>query len=318
MLVVKDKVIDTPIYDLVKSLKTELLFRHIPKLSTMVKRGENLQIPCPIHKNGQELKPSCDILLEDKGNIPAGFTNCFACGYKAGFVKFVSDCLNVSKEEAEDWILSNSVYSLKPRERDILTLDENELLGGPKPEINVTNMDIDLSKFEYIHPYMFKRKLTDEVIKKFQVGYDPETDCLTFPVFQKGKLIFLVKRHTKYKRFEMPNINPKPIYGLDYLTGDEVIVCESIINALTCWAYGYQAIALLGTGSEYQIEEIKELPQRRIILALDGDNAGYKGTKKLYEALKNTKMVSVLKIPEGKDVNDLSKEEFNALYKELL
>ena len=116
----------------------------------------------------------------------------------------------------------------------------------------------------------------------------------------------------------MPNINPKPIYGLDYLTGDEAIVCESIINALTCWSYGYQAVALLGTGSEYQIEKLKSLPQRKIILALDGDSAGYKGTKKIYKALKDFKIVSILKVPEGKDINDLSKEEFEALYKELM
>ena len=53
------------------------------------------------------------------------------------------------------------------------------------------------------------------------------------------------------------------------------------------------------------------------ILALDSDNAGYNGTNKIAKALTN-KLVVKLNIPNGKDINDLSKEEFENLYEEII
>lgn len=115
----------------------------------------------------------------------------------------------------------------------------------------------------------------------------------------------------------MPAMVEKPIYGLDYVTDSEIIVCESIINALTCWVYGKQAVALFGTGSSKQIETLKNIPPRKIILALDGDEAGRKGTEKIKKALTN-KIVTTLKVPDGKDINDLTREEFYKLEESFL
>ena len=68
-----------------------------------------------------------------------------------------------------------------------------------------------------------------------------------------------------------------------------------------------------GTGSTTQLEELKKLKYRKIILALDPDDAGIKGCQKIYNALKDSKIVVRVKIPIGKDINDLSEEEFNNL-----
>jgi DNA primase len=107
----------------------------------------------------------------------------------------------------------------------------------------------------------------------------------------------------------MPQINPKPIYGLDYIKSNEVIVCESVINALTCFSYGREAIALFGTGSASQADILKNSNIRHFILALDPDTAGISGTNRLVKALDN-KLVSILPVPKGKDINDLTREEF--------
>ena len=160
-----------------------------------------------------------------------------------------------------------------------------------------------------------KKKYNSDIIEKFEVGYSPTERCVTFPVYYNGKCLFVAKRKVDYKRFIMPKIEPKPIYGIDYLTGDEVIVCESIFNALTCYVYGKEAVALFGTGSEYQIELLNKLPQRKIVLALDGDDAGRKGSKRIARLLKN-KIVTFLNLPDGKDINDLTKEEFESLEEE--
>lgn len=43
----------------------------------------------------------------------------------------------------------------------------------------------------------------------------------------------------------------------------------------------------------------------RFRLGLDGDNAGRKGTMKLYEALKKHKLITRLKLEESVDINDI-------------
>lgn len=310
MLIVDNKVIETPIKTIVDLLRQQLFLLHIEKLNTIEVKQNNIRCTCPIHKGGQERTPSCSILLEDKLGTPAGTVHCFGCGYRASLVRFISDCLGIPFRGAKEWLLGVSDFSLIENTRNLEPDLQSQFLPSSN---NWKEISIDeLKQYDYVHEYMFKRKLTDEIIEKFEVGYDPKLDAITFPVYVDGICRLVCKRRVKFKRFEMPEINPKPIYGLDYLTDSEVIVCESIINALTCWSYGKQAVALFGTGSDWQIEQLNKIPQRHIILALDGDEAGRKGTTRLIKGLTN-KIVTVLQIPDGKDINDLSKEEFDNL-----
>lgn len=134
-------------------------------------------------------------------------------------------------------------------------------------------------------------------------GYDKETDCITFPVKdEKGNCLFIARRSVKGKYFNYPTNMKKPIYGLyelNLLTNypQEVYICESIINALTLWTYGRYAVALNGTGTKYQIEQLKRMPCKEFILALDPDEAGKRGTDKLKKALKPYKLITQLQIP---------------------
>ena len=106
----------------------------------------------------------------------------------------------------------------------------------------------------------------------------------------------------------------KPIYGIYELPKDckEIVVCESVFNALTCVKYGKPAIALLGTGNSYQYEQIKQLSVRRIILGFDGDEAGDNAAIRFKKNVTN-KIIHKYDIPRGKDINDLTEEEFKSL-----
>ena len=86
---------------------------------------------------------------------------------------------------------------------------------------------------------------------------------------------------------------------------------------MTCVRHGYEAVALFGTGNSLQIQQLKELGVRRFIIALDPDEAGQRGTQKLSRALRGNACISEMKgIPSGKDLNDLTDEEFDKLYVE--
>lgn len=309
MLIVDNKCIETPIKDLIELLRQQLYISHIDRLDKIEYTNNNARVTCPIHSNGHERTPSCYILLQDKGEIPAGTVKCFGCGYKCNFVKFVADCLNINYRKAAEWVLNVSQYSLLENKRDIDELNlDNKDVKKVTPSISIE----ELKQYDYIHPYMFKRKLTDDIIEKFEVGYDPKLDAITFPVYYNNNCEFVFKRSTKSKRFYMPKDIIKPVYGVDYLTEDDVYVTESVINCLTLWSWGYQSVALFGTGDDYQINILKNLNQRKFILCLDNDTAGRKGTKRLLEALDN-KIVTVKQMPITKDVNDLTKEEFDSL-----
>lgn len=71
-------------------------------------------------------------------------------------------------------------------------------------------------------------------------------------------------------------------------------------------------MALLGTGTDYQYEQLLKISCEGYVLALDPDEAGIKGTYKLGEFLQqhNKRNINVSLIPYGKDVNDLQEEEF--------
>ena len=82
---------------------------------------------------------------------------------------------------------------------------------------------------------------------------------------------------------------------------------------MTLWSWGYPAIALIGTGSEHQMKILNKCPIRNYILCFDGDEAGDKGIKRFQTNIRKDVMISQKVIPRGKDVNDLSKEEFDNL-----
>ena len=50
------------------------------------------------------------------------------------------------------------------------------------------------------------------------------------------------------------------------------------------------------------------MPVRKFILALDPDEAGRKGSKRLRDALGRSKLITEFAIPEGYDLNDLDEK----------
>lgn len=310
-LMVNNKIIKTPVKDIIELLRQQCFVNHLDRLRNIEIKSNNIRITCPFHSDGHERTPSCEILLEDKGSTSAGTVHCFGCGYRASLVKFIANCLNISYKQATEWILSVSNYDIIQSTRDISEIELKLDTEDVEEEIPEVSID-ELKQYDYIHPYMFERKLTDDIIKKFDVGYDPKTDSLTFPVYVDGKCVFVAKRRVKYKRFDLPELKNKPIYGLDYITDNEFIICEGVIDALTCWSYGKQAVALFGTSSDYQLKILNNVKQRKLVIGTDGDEAGDKAARRIAKALTN-KLVTRLDIPKGKDINDLSKEEFDKL-----
>ena len=305
--------------------------------------GDYYQVYCPIHNGGQERKPSCGILLKDivknGQRYPAGWCHCFSCSYVNYLPGLITDILkskNISKSGV-DWLTEN-IPGFEPDEFEYLIPKDMMATLASSYAVNyIQNIsrsteqtyisDEELTNYRYTVPYMYERKLTDEIIAKFDVGYDGNwippgrknpAPCITFPVNDiKGNTLFLCRRTINYKLYNYPQGVEKPLYGIDKIPKGckELILVESCINALTCWVYGHPAVALMGTGNSLQLQQLKELHIPVIVTAFDGDDAGRRATSKFRRNLKCNSIVWSMILPDDKDINDLSKEEFEEIYR---
>lgn len=297
---VENYTIYTPVDDILAILRIELSENGVDVFDIVKQTGNNFMTRCPFHKGGRESKPSFGISTD-------GQCHCFACGWSTSdFSQFVSALygFDENSEFGKRWLLQHMSNAYQDREPLHLNLTRN----NSKQHKTIISEE-ELDSYRYTHPYMYQRHLNDEVIEMFDVGYDQNRHCLTFPVKDlDGDVVSVVTRSVTSKFFTLPPGEQKPVYGAYLFTSGqykEAVVCEAVLNALTCWKYHIPAVALFGTGSYYQIEILKRLPVRHYILGLDPDEAGEKGVARIKSGLGSSKILSRYKIPPGKDLNDL-------------
>lgn len=327
--------------EIMEELIRQLRLRSIPYLGKIKDGPTDIQVCCPYHNGGMERNPSAGIRKSD------GKFHCFACNEIHELPEVISFCFEHYSDYLGkfgwQWLLKNfatvQVEERKDVELDMYRAysanricDRNDNLGNAD---GLFVSEEELDSYRYTHPYMYKRRLTDEIIELFDIGYDRRTKCITFPVRDtKGNCLFIARRSVVTKFFNYPEGVVKPVYGLyelwqqakvasEYKDGKkiqdyysrmyfpkEVIICESMLDALTCWVYGKPAVALNGLGNELQFEQLRKLPCRKYILATDNDKAGMKARKRIRDNVKN-KLITEYVLPNGKkDINELEKDEF--------
>lgn len=308
-LKVRNKAIITPIYTILKQLQSEL---HNGKLRSVIDdKKRNVICNCVSHKDGLESNPSMSCFSDpNDSDIEYGKCHCFTCGYTASLPQMIADAFDEPLEFGEDWLLNNFgdvfvdyIDYLQPIE-----LYKNSIV---KP----LEDDSILVNYDYYHPYMWYRRLSKEVVDEFRVGYDKERDAITFPVYdEKHHYVMTTARCVSTKKFYIPEGVDKPVYLLYDLIEKGIttaFVCESQINTLYFRSLfpGHYSIGLFGTGSKTQLETLKKSGIRNYILLFDGDEGGHKGASRFIKALGKDTWITNVRIPDGKDINDLSKEE---------
>lgn len=310
-LFIRNKLIDTPIDVILTTLKKEIGGKLLHDIYPEV-RG-NIAVTCPVHKNGQERHPSCNIYTKhDDESTEYGKVHCFTCGYTDSLAGLVGKCFGEDLSFGEEWLVERFGVSFSENARFLPEI----ILKPPKLKKQFLDPSV-LNNYNYYHPYMWERKLSKQVVDTFQVGYDDKTKSITFPIWDENdNLVMITYRSVKDKRFYIEENKDKPVYLLNFIKKwniKSVIVVESQINALTLFSWGYPAIALIGTGSSSQFDILNKSGITDYTLAFDGDEAGDKAIKRFQKNIRNDVFVSYKKIPRGKDVNDLTKEQFDSL-----
>ena len=296
-------------------LKFDLAQKGMQRFSIVRHNGENVQTSCPFHKNGQERKPSFGV----NGEIDR--CHCFSCSWSGTIEEMISELYGYQDEGkfGKRWLIKrfNTVeIETRPNIMEGFNARNNRNINrldnlNNNPVDNTYISDEELDKYRYIHPYLYERGLTDEIIERFDIGYDRERKEITFPVRDiEGRCVFVAGRSTERKFFRLPKGMDKPIYCshlFRYGTYTRAYITESFLNCLTCWKYNKPAMAMIGTGNRKQYEILNKLPVREYILAFDPDEAGRKATERFRKNV-HGKIIKELVYPDNRDINDLQEE----------
>lgn len=312
-LIIDNYVINKPIEEILTLLKLSLTNG---KLKDIENKGDDILVTCPHHDGGHEKTPACNIYIGNDTKLPYGYFNCFVCGEKGSFLKFVAECFDAPESYAKAWLLKNFGGELIAKNLfmgEPIVLNRNK---GIKKHLDESILD----QYQTWNPYLAKRKLSREICELFKVRYDPKYRQVIFPAYDmKGNLVMLAKRSIDVKSFYLDKDVEKPVYCLDYVMKNNiktVLITEGPFDCLTGWEYGFPTIATFGKISDYQIEQINKSCINIIYAAFDNDAAGRSFLETLKRKLTKRIIVIETKFPANKkDVNDLSKEELQEIIK---
>ena len=308
--------------DILNELKMQLSANGVQRFYKMFDSGDDLMVCCPYHKDGQERRPSAGIRKSD------GLLHCLACGKTVGIDEMIANCFGYNDAVwGYRWLLRNFA-TVQVEERKDIELDFSRNRNGSSSSAVLLRdfaSDEELDSYRYTHPYLYERGLTDEIIERFDIGYDKKTNSITFPIYDlEGNCVLIARRSVKTKIFDLPKDIGKPLYAgteieLEYIHNEfhmlpEVYVCEGVFDCLRLWCNGKYAVAGFGClYSDYQLKLLKKLPTRKLILAFDNDKAGRDGAENIRNQIKG-KLITEVVLPKGrKDIGECTDEEIQNL-----
>lgn len=314
-LILDNKIIITPIRQILEVLKKETGYKYFRNIED---KGDNLRVTCAFHKNGQEMHPSADIYCGDSSEVEYGYFHCFTCGTSVSLSQLVEHCFDERPGFGKEWLIERFGDTFFQQE---LLLPDIEL---PTNKITSSsgNKFLDesiLQQYNYYHDYMWKRGLTKDAVDKFNVGFNPKTQSLTFPVWDhKDNLVMITERSVHTKRFHIQEDVEKPIYLLNFMLKEHkttLFITEAQIDALTAQGWGYPCVATMGPPSKEQLKILNSCGIRHIVSIFDNDNSGAKFTKKLKDNLKSDILFDEFDwslFKDKKDINDLKEDQFDS------
>jgi DNA primase len=287
------------------------------------KIGNNIMAHCPnymeLHEHGDR-NPSFGLNMEKMK------WNCFTCG-GGDLIDLVCQSRNVDWTEAEQFLVE--LAHLDPQRdsiRDKLTAILHPRVDEPEP-IPVYPKDA-LFKFDRVHPYLYKRGLTDEVIGEMQVGWDETHLGIVIPHVYMGQLVGWQTRHlaeprpgvyacptcSQYSDFVPKYKNTKgfpkktTLYNYDNAIGyTDVHVVESPFTALYMKSHGIPNVVAHFGSPIGHAQSMLLVRFKRVYYWPDNDKAGAESTRHLIGYIRRFTELMVVPVAPGPkaDASDL-------------
>ena len=282
-------------------------------------RGENAVILCPYHADST---PSLQVHVGHK--VTPGVFHCFSCGAKGNWNKLASTLglttVDMGVGQSKDYALVSSIDPFKLLSAELGHLDE---ALNAKPRI--------LEGTEELRNNFTWRGLSKEFLERFGARFfwdrKRDLDCLYFPLTIHGKYegytiaILNPKDKLKYLTFA----DTKKVFLLiDYIeAGKPIVLTEGHFDGLRLQSEGIPAVTQFGTENWGPIKRSVLLSKNpsKVLIAFDGDRAGYEASQKVFLDLREHVAVDILYLPlcEPKiDPGNMPKEWVEHLRSKLL
>jgi len=266
----------------------------------------NFMIFCPFHNNSRT--PAGTVSKEK------GLFFCFGCQTSKNLVEFVMAVSNRSYFESIRYIKQ------KNTETDITQLVNKKLYVAPEftqfDEVLIKRLNNQAVESPRAINYFYSRRITQESINKFSLGYSDKQDYVTIPIQSpEGMTIGFVARSIEGKDFKNTPGLPKSkvLFNLHRVRSSKfVYVVESSFDAIRLDQVGFPAVATLGANVSSVQMKLLEKYFSDVILVADNDEAGSVMIERILGKIGSK--VSVINIDKKyKDIGEMSDEEIKKL-----
>jgi hypothetical protein len=258
---------------------------------------------CPGHPENlgrQESKP-------DKWsvNLTSGQHSCFSCGFEGSFVFLVQEVLNVSREDAAQWVRSRGGIE---RVRRYLSAPADREQFVPRREWNESRLALFGSPPQGERE---RRRLSEGSVDHYGVLWDRENAHWILPVRDPDTFELWGYQEKGDGYFDnKPARIPKgqTLFGIDVLEGPMAVLLESPLDCLRLYTAGIMG-GVASYGAKVTDAQMDLLFDRVnvIVIALDNDDAGREQARKLRQRyLRSGKSIKFLNYSgiEGKDIGE--------------
>jgi len=168
-----------------------------------------------------------------------------------------------------------------------------------------------------------KEQLTRLGVLRKKTGHEHLNGCVVFPIFDdQGNVAQMYgRRLTREAPGQSPHLylagKHRAVWNAAALRNQkEWLLCESIIDGLTLYCAGFRNVTCaygVNGFTDAHWKLIEEVKPQRIVNCYDNDDAGNPAAAKLAPELAAKGIIVVrAKLPAGKDINDVARENKNA------
>jgi len=301
------------------------------QVQNLKKHGAELRGRFPIHK-GESTESF-------HANTEKNCFQCFSCGKRGNVLDFVAAMEGCGVRDAglklQDWFglaAGNTSGAKTPAPAAGVSSAPEDKLAREETagEGSGENKPLGFQLQGIVHDYLYldSRGITKETAEHFGVGFFPGRGSMSFRVVipihnAAGQLVAYAGRSVDgsepryklpagfHKSLELFNL-PRAI-----ATGERgLIVVEGFFDCMKVHQAGYPyVVALMGCSMSERQERLLLANADMVLLMLDGDEAGRKGTDEIMLRLGRSVWVKDVCVPDGKQPDQMSGEEIQELLK---
>lgn len=170
------------------------------------------------------------------------------------------------------------------------------------------------------------RGLNQDTLDNFNIGYDPDRNAISIPVYKRGELVNIRYRHLDPKataKYTQEKGCEVWIYNEDGIAKGQkrgsILITEGEFDCMSAWQAGFKSVISPASGKDSYgvwLELLDTIP--KVYVAYDNDKPGKSASVELANRIGTEKSFEVL-YPEGiKDANDYFKQYSKEDYVKLI